>query len=1058
MINEEFDPPSSRVGTAEESLPACFNRVVAMHGSRIALAAGRWSPTYRELNCTANRLAHGLLGQREAAGGRVAILMRHDTPLIAAMLGVLKARRVVLVLNPTDPPARLRQLLEDAAPDAILFDESNHQLSAEIGSGKIATICFEDMATRGVDENPEVNIPAGDIAFLVYTSGSTGRPKAVMQTHRQVFHNATRLSRVLQIAAEDRIALFASLSGTQGVATTWCGLVNGASVLPFPALEQGVGGIAVWMQDEKVSVYISAASLFRHVMKSLNKETRFPRIRVVRLASETATSNDFEAYQRHFLDHCSFVHTLSSSETGNIAHLCLSRSDVVANGRLPSGHVFDEVEVRILDDKGEMVAPDEIGEIVVRGNFLSSGYWRNEKLTAERFSSGPGTLRSFRTGDLGRINLDGLLVFVGRRDVQVKIRGYRVELSEVEEALRRLPGVDGAAVAATETENYQSQLVAYVVMRGKVISPASKLRRGLRAVLPDHMIPTRFAFLESLPLAPSGKIDRQKLQHIPNLAMQQSPARSLETSTEFLLAKVWSEIFEKTTIRGDDDFFELGGDSLIAAVVSAKIEAILGVELNIGKFAKYPTLSALARAIDELRQGIGIDLPAMIRVPRDRPVPLSYFQERAWDAAQTPQGLAGYVGIARSRILGPLDREALCQCMQYLVERHESLRTTFAIIDGQPVQVVHPKAPINLPFIDLNGVLDVERQASLLLKQEAAHISDLSQLPLMRLVLVRISENEHWLMRAAHHIIYDAWSWKVYLEELASLYDAQLRGQQPTPPALQQLQYADFAAWQRSALDPGGRSFQAMAEWWKDHLIGAPRVLELRCRRMEPSVGVDPSQGRLRWGLDPETSRLLHDLQISESTTYYIVRLAAFVVLLALESGQPDVVLGTYVTNRNSMALQNVIGFFVNLVTLRFRPDGETTFREWLSIIGKGFVEAEARSQIPYEEMRKEFLRHDMTAPDIQVIFSIAPRRKPIQFADLQISWLDPYFDSRIDAMPWGFSMNLDENDEHLNCVVTFDANLYEPIGVRRLVRRYLNLLDTVSRNPDVQLATLGAD
>lgn len=651
-MNKENERLNLVGGPLALSLSACFERVSAIHGSKIALAAGRWSPTYRELNCTANRLAHGLLGHRDAVGGRVAILMVHDTPLIAAMLGVLKARKTVLVLNPTDPPTRLRQLLEDAAPDVILFDEPNRQLSVEIGTQSIAAICFEDEARRGIDENPALDASAGDVAFLVYTSGSTGRPKAVMQTHGQVFHNATRLSEVLRIVSEDRIALFASLSGTQGVATTWCGLINGASVLPFPALEKGVAGIAVWMQDQKITVYISAASLFRHVMKTLNKETRFPRIRVVRLASETATSNDFQAYQSHFIDHCLFVHTLSSSETGNIAYLRLSRSDIVAEGRLPSGHVFDDVEVLILDDQGQIVGPGETGEIVVRGHHLSIGYWRNEQLTAERFFSGPGALRTFRTGDLGRIDSDGLLVFVGRRDVQLKIRGYRVELSEVEEALRRLPGVEGAAVAAVETDNYQSQLVAYVVMLDKAISHASRLRRGLRAVLPDHMVPARFTFLESLPLAPSGKIDRQKLQDIPTLAKRPTSARSLETKTEFLLAGIWSEIFEQTTITGDDDFFDLGGDSLIAAVVSAKIEAFLGIELNIGKFTKYPTLSALARAIDELVRGKEVDLPAMTSVSRGRPLPLSFFQERAWDAAQTPHGLAGYVGTARYRILG----------------------------------------------------------------------------------------------------------------------------------------------------------------------------------------------------------------------------------------------------------------------------------------------------------------------------------------------------------------------------------------------------------------------
>jgi amino acid adenylation domain-containing protein len=1037
---------------ADQSLPACFARTVTLHGLRTALVSDTWRPTYRGLDETANRFAHELLRRGGAPGDRVAILMRHDTPLIAAMLSVLKAGRIVVVLNPTDPPARLKQLLEDAEPGSILFDGTHRDLATEVAGASCGIVCCEPQAAQGPTHDPGLAIDPDATAFLVYTSGSTGRPKGVLQTHRQIRQNAIKHSRAIRVGPEDRIALFASLSGSQGVGTSWSALSNGACLCPFPTIEKGVTGLAGWLADLGITVYVSSASLFRSFMKTLGDGARFPRVRVVRVGSEIATSDDFEAFRRHFPETCAFVHTLSSSETGNIAQAHLSGCDTVAAGRLAVGHAAEGMQVLLLDERDREVGPGQVGEIVVRSRYLSAGYWRNPALTAERFTECADGNRTFRSGDLGRMHPDGTLEFVGRRDARVKIRGFRVELSAVEEALLRLPEVESAAVCAIDRPSGELQLVAHVVLRGDQSATARTLRRALRPLLPDHMVPSAFVFLRSLPLTSHGKLDREKLRQSQPARHESRPGAAPRTETERLVAEIWAEVFNLAEIGRHDEFFDLGGDSLVAAVVAARIHDALGVELSLAAFAEHPTLSDLARSIDEDRlPELVRDASPLVRVSRDTALPLSLFQERTWRFSQTPQASADYTNSRSYRLVGPLDAEVLRECMSYLGRRHEILRTSFSLVDGQAVQIIHPPAPVPLPFLDLAGLPDAEERAIHFFRQEAAHVFDLGRLPLVRFSLVRIRENEHWLLRVHHFIIADGWSWRVYMLELARLYEARLCGEDPPLPEVAPLQYADYAAWQRQALHRGGAFHDRTVAWWKDLLSDAPPPLELPFVRSSPRARVAPADGVIRWRLDHRVWQRLGELGRGEGATYFMVRLAAFVALVAFETGEPDVVLGTYASNRNRVAVQDMLGLVTNLVTLRFRCEADVPFRVWLSTVRRRMVDIGTRSEIPYEQLCDELRSKGTSPPEIRAIFGLTADHASERFANLTLTFQDWHKE----RMPWGFSFSLDERSEDDNCAVTFDAGLYDPVGVHAFVSRYSRLLDAISRRPDLSLQEL---
>jgi amino acid adenylation domain-containing protein len=1042
---------SCEPAAANDSLPAAFERTVRAHGARTAVCSDTWTATFDELNATANRLAHALVAHGCAPGDRVAILMRHDSPQIAAFVGAVKAGAIVVALNPSNPPARLRQLIGDAEPALVVGDQHNSDVAADIAGANSSIVSFEDASVAGPTYNLSMKVDPGQASVLVYTSGSTGVPKGVMQTHRQRLRITEIHTGSMGITAEDRLPLFVPLSHGQSIGTACCALLSGAALLPFPVAQIGVTGLFDWMTRNGITNYISSASIFRNFMKTMDSGARIPLVHAVRLASESATSDDFRLFQQHFSENCVFVHTLSCSETSTIGVLRWSHGDAVPEGRLPVRLIAEGQEVSFLDEQGDPVPRGEVGEIVVKSPYLAAGYWRNPALTVERFSSHGSGGRVFRTGDLCRIDTEGMLHFVGRKGERVKIRGNRIELSEAADGICRVSGVEHAIVDAVERPNHEPLLVGYVVMRDGHATSPTRLRHELRAIQPDHMIPSVLVMLDSLPLTPNGKIDRERLRQL-------LPKRNIDavdppqTMIEALLAKLWSEAFELPDVSRNDDFFDLGGDSLIAAVVAARIHSALGVELTLGMIADHPKLADLAGAIDKLRPAGAEATPPLVRAPGGKPLPLSFWQDRIWTYSQTREQSAGYTVARAQRIAGPLNAEILSECMTYLAGRHEILRTSYELVDGQPAQIVHPPAPVKLAYHDFSGSDNPEAEALSIRMQESSYIFDLTRAPLVRFTLIRLRDNEHWLLRTSHSICGDNWSWEVYFRELAVLYEARLDGRKPPLPQLAALQYGDYAEWQRQVLRRDSQAYKSVVDWWTSMLSGtsAPRLPFMRRQAL---ARVDPAEGTFPWGMAGETVQALDTLGRAEGATAFMVRLAVFVALLADETGQKDVVVGAYVSNRQRAELQDMLGFFANLVTLRFHFEPQLSFRAWLSLVRARMIEIDARSDIPYDELCNELQTAGITPPEIAVMFSTPRNRDALYFGELSVTTLERIMN--VASMPWGFRVALDDRHEDRASRVAFDAGIYDPVGVRRFIERFERLLDAVSRHPEKILGDL---
>jgi amino acid adenylation domain-containing protein len=1029
-----------------QTLHERFARTAAGRPEQIALASDLWQPTYRELDAASNRLAHAVIGGGGATGDRTAILMRHDTPLIGAALGVLKAGRIAVVLNAEDPPARLRDVLADAEATLIVSDAANRALAIEISGSGVATIDFEAASGAGPSHNPNIAVEPDHTAFLIYTSGSTGGARGVMQTHRQALHNVRKHSRAMGLRSDDRIALIAALTGGLGVTNAFFALLNGASLHPFPVMTRGVIGLPEWMRAQRITVFVSTASFFRHFMRSLDGGHRFPQIRVVRLASEPATSEEFKDFRKHFPDDSIMVHTFGSTETGVIACLRLRPADTVAEGRLPIGLPADGVDVALHDEHGNEVGPGETGEIVVRSRAIFAGYWRRDEVTKRRRSIADDGVPVFHSGDLARFTPAGMLEFVGRSDNRIKVRGYRVDLSEIDDALLAVPSVENAVCCAITSAGEDVSILAYVVpSNGRALSAAA-LRRALRPVLPAYMMPSAFVITDSFPLTPHGKVDRAKLMQIAPPSQATAQSEQPQTPTEATLATIWEDALELPRIGRRDDFFELGGDSLIASVVSARVHDAFGVEIHLGAFADHPTLLALAAHLDDLRRDSRMPpLPAIVRSPRDRPLPMTASQERTWSLSQTPKGSAAHTVARHCRISGNLDVERLEKALNAVVRRHEVLRTTFEVVNGEHLQIVHPPGHLDYAFRDFSAASDAAAEATRFFEQHSQRVFDLRQSPLVAFALVRIRADEHWLLRVCHHIVCDGWSWTLFFREVWSIYGGADSASELGPRGNEMLQIGDYAAWQRQVLRPGSAVFDRTIAWWENLYADSPRAVALPFRRWWRKDGLDPSEGVIRWNLDREASQRLDALADAVRTTFYVTALAVFAAVLADATGKTDVFIGTNVTNRNRSGLRTMLGGITTLVTLRLRCHRHATFRQWLAEVARMVAGVEENAIVPYEMRRRELQRRGVRLPEINVNFIQADSRAAERFGDLDIDWSERH----VRVMPWGFAVECERRSEGHRYNTLFDAGLHRPAAVRKFVDRHRRMLERLSGNPD---------
>ncbi len=1022
-----------------------------------AVVVGDDRLSFEELNRRANQLAHYLQRLGVGPDSRVGIMMERSAEVLVSILGALKAGGAYLPLDPEYPRDRVLFMLEDAEAHVLL---TQRHLLERLPETAARVVCLEDQAnaiSEESDANPIRDADPENLAFIIYTSGSTGTPKAVAMPHRALVNMVHwQIDRSLKAP---RTLQFASLSfdvSFQEIFSTWCS--GGALVAVDELTRRDSQRLLRTLIDQRVERLFLPYVALEYLAQASEAENEVPAtLRHVIAGGEQLKITP--AIRSFFgkLDNAILDNHYGPSET-HVTH-CFSMSGPSSEWPElpPIGRPMPNTQCYVLDARMQPVPLGVVGELYLGGDCLSRGYLHRPDVTALRYVPNPfatqGGGRLYRTGDLGRYQADGNLQFLGRGDQQVKIRGYRVELGEIEATLRRHPLVREGIVTAHEVKTGGKVLVAYVLPQEGAEIAAADLRQHLSQHVPEYMTPASYIFLSALPLTPSGKINRRALPQPDLTSAANEVFVAPRTPAEELLASLWADVLGVERVGINDNFFDLGGHSLVATRLMSRVREAFRVDLPLRSLFTTPTVAGLAVTIEAERNS-GRDVPAMPLVPvsREEELPLSFAQERMWFLNQLDPGSSTYNMSTAIRLRGSLNRTALEQSFTELVRRHEALRTTFREVNGRVVQIIAPVTTAALDFIDLSAMAAAEREdeAQHLLRAESGAPFNLAEGPLLRARLLQLGDQDHVLLLTMHHIVSDGWSMNILVRELTALYSTFVND---IPPALPELpiQYADYAVWQKSWLT--GEILDRQLTYWRTQLQQPLPLLELPADRRRPPVQTyNGAQHRLE--LSAETSARLKELSRQNGVTAFMTLLAAFKVLLLRHTGQKDVIVGTPVAGRNRTEVEGLIGFLVNTLVLRTSLSGDPTFRELLHRVREVTLDAHQHQDLPFEKLvdALQVPRDPSHTPLFQVLFAfqnLLPDQINVQ--GLEIGGIElPDETAKFDLM----LIASERGDQTIGTIV-YNTDLFELGTIERLADHFVTLVEALADDPSLRLSQL---
>ena len=1051
-----------------------FEEQARKNPNRIALAYPGGTMTYADLNAAANRLAHRLRGAGVGRDVLVGLSLPRSPELIASLLAILKVGGAYLPLDPDYPADRLAFMVEDSGVGVVIASPDLHDCFP-----KVATVIGPN--AEGEDEtNPEYDTDLAQLVYIVYTSGSTGKPKGVMVTHGNLANYIEDTRIAYHIGADSRVLQFATINFDTSAEEIWPSLVCGATlVLRSDEMIGSTKDFLNGLRDDRIS-FVSLPTAFWHqVTVDLDEEDcELPAdLRVVVLGGEAALADRLARWRRHVsaAKHpVRIINTYGPTEATIVA----SRIDVSDHnedeGDVPIGIPIGNGSCHVLDAHGNPLPQGLPGELLIGGAGVARGYLNRPALTAERFvpdAFGEAGARVYRSGDLVSRLDAGNLAFRGRVDHQVKIRGFRVEPGEIEDQLAHHPDLGEVAVVAGDDVVAGKRLIAYYVARDEDISPtATQLREFLAKTLPDYMIPAIFVALPAMPMTPSKKIDRKALpdpdtSRLGVLDTYEEPRNPMEQ----ILADIWGELLGLDTVGIRDNFFELGGHSLLVGRLGTRIKGALGIEVAMADIFENATIAELAAHIENLDETVQTGLPPIELCDRSKPIPLSFPQERVWFLHQLSPSSIAYNFQVVIYFRGPLEPETLQRTLTEIIRRHEIFRTRFPEQDGRPVQVIEAPYEAALPMFDLRHLPEEDRQAA-----AEKHIFDqtqipfdVTQLPLIRWNLLRLGDENYQLVQVEHHFVHDGWSLSLFLREMKAIYEPFSLGEESALPELE-VQYADFATWQRKNMDEGVMS--PMLDFWKKSLEGMPALLELPTDRPRPT---DPKflGESVMFALPDDVYDGLRAFSRAQGFTLYMTMLATYYVLLYRHTGQKDLIVGAGAANRKGPAMEAMIGMMVNSIVMRLNleqvgKDGEPTFREVLEKTRRLSLEAYSHQEMPFDRLVQELRPQRQAAvnPLFQTMFSFHDAAVPhMDFGGMEVAFLvrtnrSAKLDLNVIVAPQAEQQvgGNKQNKKHY-AIMTWEYNrdLFDDATMERMRQQYINLLRTVVKHPEERVSKL---
>lgn len=1032
---------------ARARIESLFDAQAAARPDAIALSCGNRQLPYAQLQQRANAVATQLRALGAGAGDLVGLCCDRSEHMIVALYGILKSGAGFVPLDPTFPIERLAFMAEDAGLRHIVGDDSTLAHWQATGRATVnaaqVTPSAEAPASAGTSDN---------VAYVIYTSGSTGRPKGVMVPHHAVQSLLAGL-RVMPGVQQHHVMLaVTTLSFDLSVFEDILPLTLGARIViaDRPTTKDG-DKLRELIEREQITCMGATPSTWR-LLLATGWQGRGDMLAVC--CGEPLPPE----LGRELLPRVGALwNGYGPTETTVFSNF--HRLEEPIPPLVPIGKPVANAQVHILDAKQRPLPIGVMGEIFISGAGVTQGYLNRPELTAERFLDAPTTedpqRRWYRSGDLGRWRADGLVECKGRTDQQIKIRGYRIELGEIEANLATHPALERVVVITREDQPGDVRIVAYVVPRGPMPDVA-QLREHLGRMLPSYMIPQHFVPMTTLPLFASGKFDRQSLpapdagQAAKSLGQRIAPRNEDERAALTMM----EEVLNLPGLSVDDDFFALGGHSLLAARLTARLNRELHLQLPFRTLFEAPTAEKLARALAAARASNAPRRDPLVHDAARRSAPMTPMQERIRFMEQLHPGRPVYNAPSGHRFSGPLDVDKFRAAFAQVVRRQPTLRTYMSNDeDGLGIQAIADQVDYEMPLTDLSGLPEALREARLTeeMQRVADSSMDIHQAPLFRVALFKVSDQDHAFAFVPHHLIWDGWSFDLLQMELAEIYGALVRGEQPQLPALP-MSYGDYAQWYQNWLTQ--EECAGQLHFWKERFAKAPVPVAAQTD-MPRGIGAS-GEGRPHWiRIEREASEQLRALARQADLTLNMLMMATYSLMMGRAIDTDSVVIAVPVRGREAPELEKVMGFFTNLLLVQLQIDGTQRFVDYARYVKEELLAVTSHQQIPFERVvaEPEVSARTTGAGPYHALFSFQDaRERPSDFgAGLTHRQLHLRQRGATDDL----GLWLMDKPHGMEGAIIYNADIYLPETGEAFRDRFLELLQKVARSPEAPVAEL---
>ncbi|MTE14238.1 non-ribosomal peptide synthetase [Nocardia aurantiaca] len=1062
-----FTPAWGPAPEPQCSLAAYFGATAHLNADRVFLRFDDTELTFLESDVYSNRLARALIHRGLGPGDRVALGLTRSAESVLTALAVAKCGAAFVPVDPNYPADRVQHMLADSGCRVgVSMTEYADRLLIATGDRMVDWLLLDDAELLDelevLDDAPITDAErtstlwTADLAYIIYTSGSTGKPKGVAVTHGGLSNFADEIRERAQVDRDSRTMHFSSPSFDASVYDLLLAICAGATMVIVPADVYGGDELAALMEREQVThTFMTPAAL-----ATIDRERwPLPHLRAVMVGGEAVGP---ELVARWAPGRMMF-NVYGPTETTIVVTISrpLTVGEPVTIGNLVRG-----ARALILDERLRPVPVGVPGELYVGGQGCARGYFERFDLTASRFVAdpyGPAGSRIYRTGDVVRWTADGDIAYLGRSDHQVKLRGFRIELGEIDGVLTAHRAISFSHTEVREIAGTR-RIVSFVLPTDLTAAPdLEQVRAHCAERLPVHMVPSAITLLDHIPLTPVGKLDRDALPQ--PTAVVAVVSRDPETDTERLVAEVMGELVGARALGADDSFFEVGGNSLLATQLVARLANASGVRLEVRTVFAAPTVAGLAAALDAESASAGLRPEPCQRSRPDR-IPLSAAQRRLWflekfnASGDHGESLGVYNVPLALRLHGELDIPALRATLHEVQRRHETLRTVFPEIDGEPCQqILEPgEAAVVLP---LRTVSEAEVPAEI--RRVTAAGFDLAAGVPLRAALLQLdgSRTEHVLVLVVHHIAIDGWSLQPLAADVAAAYRAYTGKQAPEWPELP-IQYVDYTLWQQDVLgreDDPESVISRQLDYWRRALDGIPELLAVPADRPRPPVPTYRG-GTVKCRIDAFTHRELQLLAAEYGVTMFMVLHAALVALLHRLTSGDDITIGTPIAGRGHPALDRLVGMFVGTLVLRTAIDGGAPFGDLLRTVRDTDLEAFAHADVPFERLVEVIdpVRSQSHHPMFQVMLSV--QNQPVRVLELpglriEADEADPGI-AKFD-LQFTLTESWTERREPDGITVSVDyaADLFEESSAERLAQRFVRLLGAVAANPNAAVGDL---